>query len=186
LGGDGRCGGLGNPRRSPDRLFFSCIAGCSLLKSAYPPRNRRICGSRRSQPDRVIAVNRACARPPNVWIEPDRTDTGVSGQSRCSDQPGRRCRHRGEENDFILTKNTSFEIVAKIETGDKAANGVIVAQGGAFGGWSLYVKDGTPIYAYNYVAIDMSKARVMDPVTKLDAVRNVGVKDGKRRRPRSR
>jgi arylsulfatase len=62
------------------------------------------------------------------------------------------------ENDFINTKNTSFEIVAEIETGDKAANGVIVCQGGAFGGWSLYVKDGTPIYAYNYVGIDMSKA----------------------------
>ena len=27
--------------------------------------------------------------------------------------------------------------------------GVIVAQGGAFGGWSLYAKDGTPAYCYN-------------------------------------
>ena len=63
------------------------------------------------------------------------------------------------ENDFINTKNSSFEIVADIETGDKPANGVIVAQGGAFGGWSLYVKDGTPIYMYNYLGIDRFTAK---------------------------
>ncbi len=36
------------------------------------------------------------------------------------------------EDDFINTKNTSFTIEVEIETGDKPANGVIVAQGGAF------------------------------------------------------
>ena len=60
------------------------------------------------------------------------------------------------ENDFINVKNTSFEIVAEIESGDKPANGVIVAQGGTFGGWSLHVKDGTPVYTYNYVGIDIT------------------------------
>ncbi len=58
------------------------------------------------------------------------------------------------ENDFINVKNTSFEIVADVETGDQPANGVIVAQGGAFGGWSLYVNDGTPVFMYNYVGIE--------------------------------
>lgn len=58
------------------------------------------------------------------------------------------------ENDFINIKNTSFEIVAEVETGDKPVNGVIVAQGGRFGGWSLYVKDGTPIFIYNYLGLD--------------------------------
>jgi arylsulfatase len=58
------------------------------------------------------------------------------------------------ENDFINIKNTSFEIVADIETPDKPVNGVIVAQGGRFGGWSLYVKDGTPMFTYNYLGID--------------------------------
>ncbi len=58
------------------------------------------------------------------------------------------------ENDFINVKNTSFEIVADIETPDKPVNGVIVAQGGRFGGWSLYVKDGTPMFMYNYLGID--------------------------------
>ena len=62
------------------------------------------------------------------------------------------------ENDFINIKNESFEIIADIETGDQPANGVIVAQGGRFGGWSLYVKDGTPMYAYNYVGLHTQKA----------------------------
>jgi arylsulfatase len=58
------------------------------------------------------------------------------------------------ENDFINVKNTSFDIVADIESGDKPANGAIVAQGGRFGGWSLFVKDGKPNYVYNYLGID--------------------------------
>jgi len=62
------------------------------------------------------------------------------------------------ENDFINVKNTSFEIVAEIESGQAPANGVIVAQGGRFGGWSLYVKDGKPVFAYNYLGIDQSTA----------------------------
>ena len=58
------------------------------------------------------------------------------------------------ENDFINMKNTSFEIVADVEVGDKPANGVLVSQGGAFGGWSLYLKDGSPVFMYNYLGID--------------------------------
>lgn len=57
------------------------------------------------------------------------------------------------ENDFINTKNTSFDIVAEIDSGEKTANGVIIAQGGAFGGWSFYVKDGHLAYEYNYVGM---------------------------------
>jgi arylsulfatase len=33
------------------------------------------------------------------------------------------------------------------------ASGVILAQGGRFGGWSLYVKDGKPAYTYNWVGL---------------------------------
>ena len=59
------------------------------------------------------------------------------------------------ENDFINIKNSSFEIVAEIES-DDPANGVIVAQGGRFGGWSLFVKDGTPKFTYNFVGLEQS------------------------------
>lgn len=57
------------------------------------------------------------------------------------------------ENDFINTKNTSFEIVADVETKGADANGVILSQAGRFGGWSLYVKDGKPKYLYNFLGL---------------------------------
>ncbi len=62
------------------------------------------------------------------------------------------------ENDFINVKNTSFEIVADVESAAEPLNGVIVAQGGRFGGWSLFVKDGVPSYSYNYVGIASTTA----------------------------
>jgi arylsulfatase len=60
------------------------------------------------------------------------------------------------ENDFINVKNSSIEIVAAIETDGDNTHGVIVAQGGRFGGWSLYVKDNKPVYTYNYLGLDLS------------------------------
>ena len=70
------------------------------------------------------------------------------------------------ENDFINVKNTSFEIVAEIETGDKPTSGVIVVQGGRFGGWSLYVKNGKPIFAYNYLGLQTTKATSSEALPK--------------------
>jgi arylsulfatase len=67
------------------------------------------------------------------------------------------------ENDFINTKNTSYTIEAKVETGT-GANGVILAQGGRFGGYSLYLKDGTPVFAYNYLGIDQTKITGTSPL----------------------
>lgn len=58
------------------------------------------------------------------------------------------------ENDFIDTKNTSFEIVAQIDNTGGDAEGVIVSQGGRFGGWSLYVHQGKPVYTYNFLGLD--------------------------------
>jgi arylsulfatase len=78
------------------------------------------------------------------------------------------------ENDFINIKNTSFEIVADIETGDQPVNGVIVAQGGRFGGWSLYVKDGTPIFVYNYLGLDRYTATASSKLPKGKATLKMG------------
>jgi hypothetical protein len=36
---------------------------------------------------------------------------------------------------------------------DTGGNGTLVAQGGRFGGWSLYVKDGVPGYDYNFLGL---------------------------------
>ena len=35
--------------------------------------------------------------------------------------------------------------------------GVILAQGGKFGGWSFYLKDGKPTYEYNFLGLDRYK-----------------------------
>ncbi|MFZ0917351.1 MAG: arylsulfatase [Candidatus Udaeobacter sp.] len=56
------------------------------------------------------------------------------------------------ENAFINVKNRSFVITADIEVPEADAEGVLLAQGGKMGGWSLYVKDGKPKFAYNYLA----------------------------------
>jgi arylsulfatase len=57
------------------------------------------------------------------------------------------------ENAFINVKNRSLTITADVEIPAGGASGVILAQGGRFGGWSLYMKGGKPIYAYNFLGL---------------------------------
>jgi arylsulfatase len=57
------------------------------------------------------------------------------------------------ENVFIDVKNRSKTLTAELEIPQGGANGVILAQGGRFGGWSLYVKDGKPAYTYNFLGL---------------------------------
>ena len=53
------------------------------------------------------------------------------------------------ENAVINVKNKSHSVTAELTVPDGGVEGVIVAQGGAFAGWSLYAKDGRPKYCYN-------------------------------------
>jgi arylsulfatase len=57
------------------------------------------------------------------------------------------------ESVFPNVKNRSKTIIAEIEAPANGGNGTIIAQGGRFGGWSLYVKDGVPAYDYNYLGL---------------------------------
>jgi arylsulfatase A-like enzyme len=57
------------------------------------------------------------------------------------------------ENVFIDVKNRSKTLTAELDIPQGGANGVILAQGGRFGGWSLYVKDGKPAYTYNFLGL---------------------------------
>jgi arylsulfatase A-like enzyme len=57
------------------------------------------------------------------------------------------------ENVFINVKNRSHTITAEVEIAKGGANGVILAQAGRFGGWSLYLKDGKPTYTYNWLGL---------------------------------
>jgi arylsulfatase A-like enzyme len=57
------------------------------------------------------------------------------------------------ENVFINVKNKSHSITADLEIPEKAASGVILAQAGRFGGWSLWMQEGKPVYTYNYLGL---------------------------------
>jgi len=61
------------------------------------------------------------------------------------------------ENVFINTKNRSHSITAEVQVPEGGANGVILAQAGRFGGFSLYLKDGKPTYAYNFLGLQTNK-----------------------------
>ncbi|GAA3626871.1 arylsulfatase AtsD [Kineosporia mesophila] len=60
-------------------------------------------------------------------------------------------------------KNRSHSITADIEVAE-GADGVVIAQGGAFGGWSLYLVDGYPTYHYNYFALQRFTIRTQSPL----------------------
>ncbi|MFD4267319.1 sulfatase-like hydrolase/transferase [Rhodococcus sp. NPDC058481] len=61
---------------------------------------------------------------------------------------------RLSENSVLDIKNRSFTVTAAIETPRKAAtNGVIIAQGGRFGGWALHVSDGRAKFVYNLLGM---------------------------------
>jgi arylsulfatase len=57
------------------------------------------------------------------------------------------------ENTFMNIKNRSSKITAALVLPKDRANGAILSQGGRFGGWSLYMKDGKPAYVYNFLGL---------------------------------
>jgi len=48
-------------------------------------------------------------------------------------------------------KNCLHSITAELTVEDPTPNGAVVAQGGRFGGWTLYLNDGVPGYCHNWV-----------------------------------
>jgi len=57
------------------------------------------------------------------------------------------------ENTFLNIKNRSFSVTAKIVVPAADPRGILFAQGGRFGGWALYVKDGVPAFDYNFLGL---------------------------------
>ena len=53
--------------------------------------------------------------------------------------------------------NKSFTVTAEVEIPEKGADGVLATQGGRFGGWSLLILDGKPMFVYNLV--DMKRVK---------------------------
>ena len=60
---------------------------------------------------------------------------------------------RLSENSVLNLKNKSHSVTAEVDVPDGGATGVIVAQGGAFAGWSLYLHEGKPKYCHNLAGL---------------------------------
>jgi len=60
---------------------------------------------------------------------------------------------RLSENSVVSIKNKSFSVTADLEIPEQGAEGVLIAQGGRFGGWAVHVKDGKAKFTYNVLGI---------------------------------
>ncbi|HEX6577390.1 MAG TPA: arylsulfatase [Jiangellaceae bacterium] len=60
---------------------------------------------------------------------------------------------RLSENSVVSIKNKSFSVTAEVVVPSGGTEGVIIAQGGRFGGWCVYVKDGKAKFVYNVLGI---------------------------------
>jgi arylsulfatase len=84
---------------------------------------------------------------------------------------------RLSENSIINIKNKSHSVTAEIVVPEAQENllselhlgsakglakGTIVGQGGDFGGWALYVKDGKLKYVYNFLGLDLYEVEASD------------------------
>jgi arylsulfatase len=54
------------------------------------------------------------------------------------------------EDAFINTKAKSYSVTADVDVPTGGGEGVIIAQAGRFGGWSLYMKGGRAHECYNF------------------------------------
>ena len=71
---------------------------------------------------------------------------------------------RLSESSVVSIKNKSHAVTAEIVVSDGSAEGVIIAQGGSIGGWSLYLKEGKPRYCYNLLGIERFYVGADEPV----------------------
>ena len=62
------------------------------------------------------------------------------------------------ENSVINLKNKSHSVTAEIVVPEGGANGVIIAQGGEFAGWALYLLEGKPVFCHNLLSLQRFKA----------------------------
>jgi arylsulfatase A-like enzyme len=64
---------------------------------------------------------------------------------------------RLSENSVLNLKNKSHAVTAEIVVPEGGANGVLIAQGGAFAGWALYLHDGKLTYCHNLLGLARPK-----------------------------
>jgi arylsulfatase len=71
---------------------------------------------------------------------------------------------RLSENSVVSIKNKSFSVTAEVTVPDSGARGVIIAQGGRFGGWSLFVDEGVATFVYNVLGIQHFATAAESPI----------------------
>jgi len=71
---------------------------------------------------------------------------------------------RLSENSVVSIKNKSFSVTANVEVPESGASGVIIAQGGRFGGWAVYAKDGMLKFVYNVLGIQEFATTADEPI----------------------
>jgi arylsulfatase len=71
---------------------------------------------------------------------------------------------RLSENSVLSVKNKSFSVTAELEVPPGGADGVVIAQGGRFGGWSLYARDGRLRFVYNVLGLQAFTTEADVPV----------------------
>jgi arylsulfatase A-like enzyme len=71
---------------------------------------------------------------------------------------------RLSENSVVSMKNKSFSVTANVSVPEGGASGTIIAQGGRFGGWVLYAKDGTAKFVYNVLGIHEFPTIASEPI----------------------
>ena len=71
---------------------------------------------------------------------------------------------RLSENSVVDVKNKSFAVTSEVDVPAGGAEGVIIAQGGRFGGWSLYATGGRAKFHYNVLGIESYEIEATEPV----------------------
>lgn len=84
----------------------------------------------------------------------------MTGRTSITYRPGM---GRFTEETTLNVKNRSHTVTAAIDT-TGGASGVLIAQGGRFGGWSLYLDQGRLCYAYNCYGRELTTVAAESPL----------------------
>ena len=75
---------------------------------------------------------------------------------------------RLSENSVLNMKNKSFSVTANVTVPEEGADGVIIAQGGRFGGWAVHAKNGHLRFTYNVLGIHEFPVAAEQPIPSGD------------------
>ena len=68
------------------------------------------------------------------------------------------------ENVVLDVKNKSFAVTAEVDVPNEGAEGVVITQGGRFGGWSLHAARGKAKFAYNLCGVQTFEIEAQEPL----------------------